>query len=391
MLSGLDRPDWPGLRHAHGPAADVPAALRALAIGGTTQANRALALLTDALCPEGRLYPATVAAVPFLAELALRPGPRVPGVLRLLHDITAPGCDAILEAPLETDAYYALSSPPDPALPVAAAEPDGRDHRTVADCHAAVAATLADLLPLLDHADPRVAGAMVMLLGNFPDRAQDSAPRIAALLEARPDTGLHRAGLLAMGRLGRSVEGGPMDGQLQRWLAPHHPLLLRAEAAAAMTGQTPARREVLLLALADAETLRARDRALDPQAGDTVTRVARALARWRGTPAERQETVLAFLGALQTGPGPDTSTEQLIRATLAALASGGPVSGLYRGRRRSDLTELDRQALRAIERHGDWDSPGFVALLQRAGLPATAPDLQRFATAPGPLARLLRR
>ena len=70
MLEDLDGIEWNRLSHAHGVAADVPDQLRAVADADPGTAERALYDLYGSLWNDGRVYPATVAAVPFLAELA---------------------------------------------------------------------------------------------------------------------------------------------------------------------------------------------------------------------------------------------------------------------------------------------------------------------------------
>lgn len=71
MFEGLDAVDWRQLSHAHGVAADVPEQLRAVASGDAGDAAWALYQLYGNLWNDGRVYPATVAAIAFLVELAV--------------------------------------------------------------------------------------------------------------------------------------------------------------------------------------------------------------------------------------------------------------------------------------------------------------------------------
>lgn len=395
MLDGLDRVDWPRLTHGHGPATDIPAALRALALGGTSQAARALATLNDTLCHQGQCYSATVAAIPFLAELALRPGPRTPGLLHLLRAIAAPCCTRMLAQGQSTRAFYA-------DVTGSAADRDtssGTSPRIEAESHAAVARALPRLLPLLDSDAPAQVAAMLMLLAEFPAAGTGSAPRILGTLTRSGTPAVQRAGLAALGQLSRSVEVDPADPHLRRWLDPAQPLPIRVEAALSMTVQETARRDVLREGLRHSEALYQSDmadRALFPRPGWTADRVAICLARWRGEAAQRAETAQAIIAALPQARAAGATTTPQIRALLAVLAAGAPIEGLYRGRRRSQLSELDRQALQAIAAQGDWitgDTPNatFANLMRRCGLPDSARDLARFATRPGAVARLLRR
>ncbi|SNS33779.1 hypothetical protein [Antarctobacter heliothermus] len=398
MLDGLDRVEWARLTHGHGPATDVPAALRALALGGASQAARALATLDDTLCHQGRCYGGTVAAIPFLAELALRPGPRTPGLLHLLRAIAAPSCARMLAQGQSTRAFYAdvTGSATDRDNTGAAS---GTSRHVDAECHSAVARALPQLLPLLDSDAPAQVAAMLMLLAEFPAAGTDTAPRIFAAIKRSGTPTVRRAGLATLGQLSRSVEVDPADPHLRRWLDPAQPLPIRVEAALSMTVKEAARRDVLLEGLRHSDALYqsdTADRALFPRPGWTADRVATCLARWRGDDAHRVETAKAIITALPRARAAGTATTGQVRALLAVLADGAPIEGLFRGRRRSRLSELDRQALQAIAAQGDWitgdtRNAAFADMMHRCGLPDTARDLARFAIRPGVLARLLRR
>ena len=66
-LDGLDRVDWARLKHAYGPATDVPAMLRELA--GDGEASHAFDELFTSLNHQGSVYSATSAAIPFLIQI----------------------------------------------------------------------------------------------------------------------------------------------------------------------------------------------------------------------------------------------------------------------------------------------------------------------------------
>lgn len=70
MLERLDAVDWANLRHAYGPAVDVPEYLRALLLEDTAQRMEAIADLFSTIWHQGTVYQATAYAVPFLLELA---------------------------------------------------------------------------------------------------------------------------------------------------------------------------------------------------------------------------------------------------------------------------------------------------------------------------------
>ncbi len=67
MLSELDEVDWSAPTHAYGSAEDTPELLRLIA---SPDARDAISELYGSIFHQGTVYPATVAAIPFLAELA---------------------------------------------------------------------------------------------------------------------------------------------------------------------------------------------------------------------------------------------------------------------------------------------------------------------------------
>ena len=70
-LADLDETDWAAVRHAYGPAIDTPNELRLLHSDDAGVRADALARLSNSLCHQGSVYPASAVAVPFLARLAL--------------------------------------------------------------------------------------------------------------------------------------------------------------------------------------------------------------------------------------------------------------------------------------------------------------------------------
>src|SRR5687768_3146037 len=99
MLSGLDAIDWESLEHAYGAAGDFPELLRTIASGSTDDVHEGLDALVGAGWHQGGIWPAMVAAVPFLVEIALEPTAtgRAPVVALLagLAEEDAKGIDAV--------------------------------------------------------------------------------------------------------------------------------------------------------------------------------------------------------------------------------------------------------------------------------------------------------
>lgn len=134
MLAGLDDVAWAELDHAYGDADDVPALLRQAAVGGAG-AREAVSGLWGSLFHQGSVYPATVAAVPFLVELAR-------------------------SAPTGRDEFVWLVG--------MLADPRHAYGRDQPDVKAAVARHVDALAPLLTDADPQVRAAAAYVLAQLP-------------------------------------------------------------------------------------------------------------------------------------------------------------------------------------------------------------------------------
>lgn len=402
MLNGLDRIDWAGLQHAYGPAADTPAALRAIALGGRSQAAQALAKLADTLCHQGTRYTATVAAIPYIVELTQRRGPCVSGLLHLLRDIAAPTCDQILQQGVTEQQFQHQAAQAEAAQ--SAADRDhartyGASPQVDAHCHSQVSEHLPALTARAQDRNPATTAAALALLGEFPAAWETTRPALTAALDSGGTPAVQRSAMAALGRLGQSIEAGPVDPILRPWLSPRHALPLRAEAALAMTSRDPARYDTMRDALTQATVLYRNDSEERPvygRPGWTASRLAGGLARSRGEDARQGDTITAILAALPQARAQGATTDPLIRAALATLAFGAPIDAMFRGRRRSSLTDLERTTLKAVAEHGDWQignsrNGTFAGLMRRCGLPDTPQEMARFATPPGALGRLLRR
>ena len=86
MLDGLDDINWSDLRHAYGPATDVPVLIRDLLAGDPAVVNESLYALHSTIWHQGTVYEATPHAVPFLIELLEHDTDRA-GILTLLEVI----------------------------------------------------------------------------------------------------------------------------------------------------------------------------------------------------------------------------------------------------------------------------------------------------------------
>ncbi|XIE80919.1 HEAT repeat domain-containing protein [Streptomyces sp. SBR177] len=175
--AGIGDVDWGALRHAYGSAEDVPALLRA-AGGAADPAEREEAFdeLGSALCHQGSVYSATVAAVPFLARLAQAPGTDTRDRLRCL--------------------WWLL----------AAADGSGREHGEV---RRAVAMALPGLLGLAADEDRDVRRALVWLITACGEASLPLLPLLRARLAEEPDADVRADLVTALGLLDVPPADGP--------------------------------------------------------------------------------------------------------------------------------------------------------------------------------------
>ncbi|WP_158820737.1 MULTISPECIES: hypothetical protein [unclassified Streptomyces] len=203
VFAGLDRIAWPELHHAYGPAEDVPDLLRALTADAEEAAAEAEQELWGSLVHQGTVYEATVAAVPFLARLAVA-GVRRANLLGMLgavaestdeHGLDRPGAaraavvgELPLLLPLLSDATPEVRQCAAWAVAQCGQEagPDTRGalrRRREAETDPLVRA---DVLTACVRVDPEAAAGLVAIAL----RATEAPPvRVAALL-ACVDTGL---------------------------------------------------------------------------------------------------------------------------------------------------------------------------------------------------------
>ncbi|MFC8721670.1 hypothetical protein [Kitasatospora sp. NPDC057198] len=337
-LAGLDRIDWSRLRHAYGPADDVPALLRALADAADPESRSEAGLEAwSSLAHQGTVYAASVAAVPFLAALAVADtGPAAAEENRTIaldllaeiakstdeHELPAPGAARaavieqlpLLQAPLDDPARKVRQAAL--ALLLACAPTTGSAPTAIRTAlhrrwrHEPDPTVRADLLAVRAAADP---AALAELRGLALSPAGPAPVRIAAL-RATVDHGL------------------PWDAELSSTAAqllpfgPHveHTRLIRWALPALATGLhrrgNPADALTLLETVAarpEATTSRPEPSAAQPgtAAADELLSAADDLARCsRSAPARLLPLLLPFLD----GGDPERTTR-----VLDALAQWG--------------------------------------------------------------------
>ncbi|MBN9743625.1 hypothetical protein DMP23_21525 [Amycolatopsis sp. A1MSW2902] len=200
VFSGLDEIDWAGMKHAYGPATDVPDLLRGLVSPDPVVRERALDGMEGAVHHQFDVYDCTVAALPFLLEAAATPGlPGRAGVLELVASIGGVGWEVPNTGPA-AEAARALAAA-GPVLLSLLEDPDREVRRAVAgalpgcrDDLARVTSAVLARLPIESDAEVQVAlveaagmlgtdGEISAALESMAVGAQSARVRVAALTE----------------------------------------------------------------------------------------------------------------------------------------------------------------------------------------------------------------
>ncbi|WP_134734083.1 hypothetical protein [Amycolatopsis nivea] len=201
VFSGLDEIDWAGMKHAYGPATDVPDLLRGLVSPDPVVRERALDGMEGAVHHQLDVYDCTVAALPFLLEAAATPGlPGRAGILGLVASIggvgwevpnTGPAAEAARTLAAAGPGLLSLLEDPDREVrrAVAAALPGCRDDlarvtsavlaRLPVECDAEVQVALVEAAGMLG-----TGGEISAALESMAVGAQSARVRVAALTES---------------------------------------------------------------------------------------------------------------------------------------------------------------------------------------------------------------
>jgi hypothetical protein len=177
VLEGLDAVDWSSLRHAYGPATDVPEQIRALRSDDPARREWARDKLFGNIFHQGGSYEASAYAAPFLAELAADANTEERDSIVSLLDCIAVGYDE-----------YVLPKGPYPG------HEDYPPYAAVRDC-------VPQLRALLWAGDDALEALTAKLLAWFPAQADGSLEALWARLEHAPQD-VAGACLAAIGLLG---------------------------------------------------------------------------------------------------------------------------------------------------------------------------------------------
>jgi hypothetical protein len=198
-LTGVGVVDWASLEHAYGTADDVPAILKQVAEGTLQEAARPLYQLFGNIHHQGDVYRATVAAIPFLVDIAIDLQVAVrAGTIELLGCIA----DGVFLKVREKD-WFA-----DP--PAARARLEAAGATVELACRAGVVEHSARLVGALRTAPPEAQVATFALAADLVE----AHPRLAPLVEEQAPAVTDNLAILALELFRAAVTPGPRPAAL---------------------------------------------------------------------------------------------------------------------------------------------------------------------------------
>jgi hypothetical protein len=380
MLEQLESIPWSRLRHAYGPASDVPKRIRALAGANKESRREALGRLYSSIFHQGTRWQATPYAIPFLYEL-LRDAtiPDRHEIIYLLAKLALGYEEAYLPDGLDPVSFRRQLTEADQRVSSAEREKFrkfGYGPQVDLDCYEAARQGVPTLVTLLDD-EPQVRRAAVYALAWFPEHVASSMPRIIRLLKEETDPPTLATAILTTGLLTRWSGVGGVE-MLHPFL-DHEALLIRVTAAIGLARDALDDRiiDILARALSHSKELQALSAGVPFNDGHLVGYVSLVLSRYGAT--NREMVVPALCRALRAS-SPFQSldvTRALLR--LCVVGSTTPIKDTPV----NQLDKLQFEALLAIAHHGGWQINGaafanYGLLVHAYGVPSSQKALGRY-------------
>jgi hypothetical protein len=404
-LAGLEEIDWAGLRHAYGPAGDVPGLLQALVSQSAAEHKGALHELYGNIFHQGSRYEATAHAVPFLVRLALDPRTsQRDEIVHLLVALAIGYDEAYLPVGVDVAGWRAgveRMRSVDPArqlreldawVEAARGEADrrvramrrdiydpGQALRSALDeldAYDAVRTEVPRLRGLLSDGDPRVRAAAAYLVGWFPQEAPGSAVALRVLLAAEARPGVAASAVISAGLLGDT----DMIPRLRKGLSGPEPLLRWADAIALARLGVAGADVIEVLAAASMEPPQ-------PGPGPVVSFLGGDLRAYAAKTLAMLDTLLpsSALDAVLDGLA-RTSGIAALPMTTAALRLTFPRGAPYPLPPYSQLTEPQQRVIRILADlgPGTWRWGNFTSILRACNLPSTHGECRAYADLDAP-------
>ena len=371
MLEGIDRIDWHELKHAYGPADDVPGQIRALASDKERVREKALHELWGNIIHQGTVYEATSYAVPFLIELLDTPGIEAkPDLLCLVAALAFGTSYHDVHQPLFEDMGVLREEMKQPGWQLRMQEELG----WVEAARLAVIAGVPTYLKLLDDADPAIRLSAAYTLAVAPDRAAEIVPVLRRRLDNETDDRVRTSVILSLGCLG----GSDLMTIYSEWLDEAGSPAVRVAAALSMARVAGERMpqaaiEVLIDALVEPGSVDDIYSQLPWSDGESVVAdVSHALSRLG--PAAAESFVPRILDALDALPPHDTGSITMVETVLALTLAPHQGQGSA-----ADLSHWQRHILtRLVHSERAWDWGNVHVVFREFGLPGNQEELAAF-------------
>jgi hypothetical protein len=186
VLTGLGDADWSAVTHAHGPATDVPALLRAAVSDDPDHRDFAWQLLFETVWHQGTVYPASSAVVPFLYRLLEDDGVPDRGPAALLLASIADGRSGLAvhaTDPRSVAIFERIAAERGTTL----AEDLARELADVDSARRAVRTRIDLLYPYIRDPEPNLRASVATAMGRYPDIVSRLLPDLRTVLRDEPD------------------------------------------------------------------------------------------------------------------------------------------------------------------------------------------------------------
>ncbi|PHN02508.1 hypothetical protein [Flavilitoribacter nigricans] len=372
MLEKLDDIQWERLKHAYGPARDVPTNIRDLASPDAEKSDKAMYNLYGNIFHQGSRYESTPYAIPFLWELIQEDTVRdKPGIIGLLVNLALGYEDEYLPEGIDVQKFREDLLEREARMTNdqrAYAEKYGYSNSALLECYTLVRDGVPLLYECLESGDEELSKAAVYAMAWFPELAETSVARISSHLKRLEDEVAVSNAILAIGLLARQ---SGLDEELlpvKAYLNSDSQLVkVCAAIALAGTPMEEAVLETLIEGLAVGEPLHYVEGMLfnEGRLSGYLSKVLSGCAI-----RERGKVISALSKALETANA--YQALDLTRSLLSLINETRAVP--LREAKRSALNASEVEALRAIYQHGGWtlgqgDFVNYLELLKAYGIP----------------------
>lgn len=382
MLEGIDSVAWSALKHAYGPAVDVPEQIRALASPNASEREKALWQLYGNIFHQGTRYEATPHAVPFLYELLQEPAVRDKHeIIGLLVSIAIGYDEAYLPDGFDPNEFR-LQIEREEIILSDESQPEHNDFgvspAAILDCYETVLSGTDVLIELLESKNTPTRVAAAFALAWFPEVSTKSLPRLRELIEQSSDVVEKATAIIACGLISKNM---PIEAELEfleDYLADKQSPVVRAAAAMSLA-RDPLRSDLtdtLIEVLQTAPPECREENRLSFNEGKFLGYISLVLAKYGQT--QRGRIVQGLSEILKEVNAYESLDVSIAMLNLIADKQGRSLQEVGF----ENLNDTQRLALNSIADYGGWSERGGFAnydlLMSDYGLPTSQSAMYLF-------------